>query len=143
MGGGPGRDEGTVKIVVDTSIWIDFFNGVDNLEARRLKELIEEDQPIHLLPIIIQEILQGIRDDRHFETILNLLDGFPVILLDLLETAIGAATLYRSLRKKGLTIRKSNDCLIAHSCIQTDSFIMFKDRDFVLMANATELKKFF
>jgi predicted nucleic acid-binding protein len=129
-----------MKIIVDTSIWVDFLNGNTNPETEKLKQLIRNDSPIYLLPVIIQEILQGIRSDDQFESILNLLDGFPVISFDSLQAAIGAARLYREQRKKGITIRKSNDCLIAYIAIQTKSKILAKDRDFELIAANSTLE---
>jgi predicted nucleic acid-binding protein len=129
-----------MKIIVDTSVWIDFLNGMSNDQTKKLKQLIRDDERVYLLPIIIQEILQGIRSDRYFEDILNLLDGFPVISPDSIDAAIGAAKLYRRLRKKGITIRKSNDCLIAYICIETGSKILFKDRDFEATIANTSLE---
>lgn len=127
-----------MKIIVDTSVWIDFLNGERNEHTEKLKHLIQDDEPVYLLPVIIQEILQGIRSDKNFEDILNLLDGFPLITPDPIDGAIGAAKLYRELRKKGITIRKSNDCLIAYSCIETGSRVLAKDRDFdLIIANTT------
>ena len=129
-----------MKIIVDTSVWIDFFNGRENEQTAILKQLIRDDGPIHLIPVIIQEILQGIRKDDQFNTVLDLLRGFPVLDRRAVPDAIGAAQLYRSLRKKGITIRKSNDCLIAYICINSDSKILFKDRDFNLMIQNSQLE---
>jgi predicted nucleic acid-binding protein len=129
-----------MRIIVDTSVWGDFLNGSTNYQVQKLKYLIKDDGLIYLLPVIIQEILQGIRSDVDFENILNLLDGFPVITFDPIRSAIGAAQLYRDLRKKGITIRKSNDCLIAYMAIETKSILLFKDRDFALIAANSSLK---
>jgi len=129
-----------MRIIVDTSVWVDFLNGTLNFQSQKLKQLIKDDEPIYLLPVIIQEILQGIRSDANFENILNLLDGFPVITFDPIRAAIGAARLYRDLREKGITIRKSNDCLIAYVAIKTESKILSKDRDFELIAAHSSLK---
>jgi len=129
-----------MRIIADTSVWIDFLKGNKNLQTQKLKQLIKEDAPVYLLPVIIQEILQGIWSDKDFESILNLLDGFPVITFDPIQAAIGAARLYRDLRKKGITIRKSNDCLIAYTAISTDSRVLFKDRDFDLIASGSTLQ---
>jgi predicted nucleic acid-binding protein len=129
-----------MRIIVDTSVWVDFLNGSVNFQSQKLKQLIKDDEPVYLLPVIIQEILQGIRSDANFENILNILDGFPVITFDPIQAAIGAARLYRDLREKGITIRKSNDCLIAYVAIMTDSEILYKDRDFDLIAAHSSLK---
>ena len=58
------------------------MNGNANIQTQKFKQLIKDDGPIHLVPVIIQEILQGIRSDEDFENILNLLDGFPVVTFD-------------------------------------------------------------
>ena len=129
-----------MKIVVDTSVWIDFFNGQVNEQTITLKQLIKADEPIVLIPVIIQEILQGIRQDNQFRLVLTLLKGFPVFKRKAVPDAIGAAKLYRNLRKKGITIRKSNDCLIAYVCLKTRSKILFKDRDFDLIIQNSKLE---
>jgi predicted nucleic acid-binding protein len=129
-----------LKIVVDTSVWIDFFNGQATKEVIFLRASIREDKPIHLTPTIIQEILQGIRDDKMYNEILSLLESFPLISPNPLNDAIGAANLYRELRKKGVTIRKSNDYLIGHICIRSESHLLFRDRDFETIAKHTNLK---
>lgn len=132
-----------MKIIVDTSVWVDFFNGQVNEQTTKLKQLIIDDEEIILIPVIIQEILQGIRQDNQFKLVLGLLKGFPVFKRKAVADAIGAAKLYRNLRKKGITIRKSNDCLIAYICIKTGSRILFKDRDFDMIIESGKLKNIF
>jgi predicted nucleic acid-binding protein len=68
-----------MKIVVDTSVWIDFFNGQVNEQTTKLKQLIKDDEEIVLIPVIIQEILQGIRQENQFKLVISLLKGFPVL----------------------------------------------------------------
>lgn len=121
-------------ILVDTSVWVPFFNGVESPQAAYLKQGILEDQPLFLCPIIIQEILQGIRSDKDYENVKDSLLAFPIPDWNSTEAAIEAAQLYRSLRKKGITIRKSNDCLIAAFAQRFSLSVLHEDRDFSIMA---------
>lgn len=118
------------RVLVDTSVWIDFFNGVKSLQSDILVEYIKLSYSIYLCPVILQEILQGFKSEKDYNKAKELLLEFPFIFSDPIEAAIGAADLYRNLRKKGVTIRKSNDCLIAYYAIRHNIPILFKDRDF-------------
>lgn len=120
-------------IIADTSVWISFFNGIETPQVQTLTDYIKGDDPIFLCPTIIQEILQGINDDKQYEQVKDLLLAFNIFNDDSLEIAISAANLYRSLRKKGITIRKSNDCLIAQYAIKHSMKILHQDRDFDLI----------
>lgn len=119
-----------VPLLVDTSVWICFFNGINNKQVDLLTEYISNDYPIYINPTIIQEVLQGIKNDLQYRTIKKSLLAFNVLNDDALEMAIVAADLYRKLRKKGITIRKSNDCLIAQYAIKYNISILHQDRDF-------------
>jgi len=98
--------------------------------------MIREDLPLYLCPIIIQEVLQGIRSDRDFERVKSSLLAFPIVEWDPVEASLEAASVYRTLRKKGLTIRKSKDCLIAAYARYASLLILHIDRDFSRMAKA-------
>lgn len=121
-------------VLVDTSVWIPFFNGIESPQVEYLKQGIQEDQPLYLCPVIIQEILQGIRSEEEYENVKDSILAFPVPDWRPIEASISAAQLYRSLRKKGITIRKSNDCLIAAFAQQFDLAVLHIGRDFSLMA---------
>lgn len=114
----------------DTSVWIDFFAGNNTEEVILLSKYLEDDLPVFICPVILQEVLQGLENDKDFKYIkesflaLNMLDEDP------LEAAIGAAEIYRKLRKKGITIRKSNDCLIGWYALKNSLEIVHNDRDF-------------
>ena len=120
-------------VMVDTSIWINFFKGIDCQEVTLLTNYLENDGPIFLCPTIIQEVLQGISNDKQFAKIKEYLLAFKILNDDGIEMAISAANLYRSLRKKGITIRKSNDCLIAQYAIKHSINVLHQDRDFDLI----------
>lgn len=126
------------RIMVDTSIWVDFFRGKLIRETQLLDNLIIENCVL-LCPIIIQEILQGIVTDKDYNKVKNLITCFEIISFDPVIAAIGAAEIYRQIRKKGKTIRKSNDCLIAWYCIHFDFPILHKDRDFDIIEQHTSL----
>ena len=128
-------------MIVDTSIWINYFNSVKDEKSEALNQLIDSDQVI-LLPIILQEILQGIKSDTKFEVIMELLLSFHFIHPEPITTAIEAASLYRILRQKGLTIRKPNDCLIASICIDRKISLFHNDKDFDNIAKHTTLKTY-
>jgi predicted nucleic acid-binding protein len=128
-------------ILVDTSVWIDFFNAkITSPESEKLQTILESRHSICLCPIIYQEILQGIRDDKIFEDIKSLLSDFPMIPIHIMEATNYAINIYRVLRKRGITIRKPVDCLIASYAILGDMYLLHKDRDFTEIAKACALK---
>lgn len=131
------------KLVVDSSVWIDFFNKRTSPQIEHLKSLLIErstTSPIVILPVIMQEILQGIEDDGFFNTVEEDLEGLEFLYYDLYEFAIKTAKLYRVLRRKGITINKANDCLIAAICIENKIPLFHKDKDFDNIAKHTSLK---
>ena len=128
------------KILVDTSVWIDALNGRESWQTKLLNQLIDNDMSVVLCPVIIQEILQGIREDKDFYVVKNNLSGFELLSIDPLVASYGAATLYRNVRKQGITIRKSNDCLIAFYSIFCNAVLLHNDEDFTRIAQHTSLK---
>ncbi|HWY34826.1 MAG TPA: PIN domain-containing protein [Nitrosopumilaceae archaeon] len=128
------------KVLVDTSVWIDFLNGRTNKQTTLFKLLIEEDAPVVLCPLIIQEVLQGIKADRDFHQVKDVLSGFEVLKVDPEEGAYGAAALYRSIRKQGITIRKSYDCLITFYCISCNASLLHNDTNFNRIAQYSPLE---
>ena len=129
--------------VVDSSVWIDFFNKKTSPQIEIIKYQLanySEYSPFLLLPIILQEILQGIENDKQYELIKDLLSGIEKLEIDQFLYAEKSANLYRFLRRKGVTIRKANDCLIAAVCIDYDFEIIHSDKDFDKIAAYTSLK---
>ena len=129
-------------ILVDTTVWIDFFNKrEDSKQADMLNQIIEENKHIICIcPIIYQEILQGIKEDKTFTEIKSIIQSIFMINTSILSVADYAVDLYRSLRKKGITIRKPYDCLIASYAIIEDLYLLHNDFDFEQMGNNTKLK---
>lgn len=128
-------------VLIDTSAWIEFFNKSDSEVGNSVKSLIINNETIFLCPIVYQEILQGIKLDKDFEKIKNILSYFPMLENNPMEIAEKAIEIYRKTRKSGITIRKSNDCLIAAYAILNDVHLLQYDRDFVQMKKViSELK---
>jgi len=117
-------------ILVDTSVWIDYLNGVHSTHADSLDSGIIEGT-VAMGDLIFLEILQGIRDDREYRTTkqtLLTLDRVEMLGPGMPEKC---AENYRSLRKKGITIRKTTDVIIATFCIEQRMPLLFTDRDFI------------
>jgi predicted nucleic acid-binding protein len=127
-------------ILVDTTIWIDFFSEKKSKQADILQQLIEEENNICICPIIYQEVLQGVRDDKTFTEIKRILQNITMINTPIMTVADHAIDLYRGLRKKGITIRKPYDCLIASYAILEDIYLLHNDSDFTQMVNNSKLK---
>lgn len=117
-------------ILVDTSVWIDYLNGIRSKHTDTLDSGIVEGT-VAIGDLIFLEILQGIRDDRDYRmtkrTLLTL-DRFEMFGKGMPEKC---AENYRALRKKGITIRKTTDVIIATFCIERRISLLFVDRDFV------------
>jgi predicted nucleic acid-binding protein len=129
-------------ILFDTTVWIAYLNGVVNPHTDLLYQYVDAGQQVLTCPIIIQEVRQGIRDDGSYRKVRQSMLGFTCLDLPSLDAALGAADLYRNLRKKGITIRKANDCLIAFYALHFDVALCHDDRYFDLIASQTSLKIF-
>jgi hypothetical protein len=129
-------------ILVDTSVWVDFLRGVNSPQRRTLHRLIEDEEDISITEIILVEILQGIKDDRDYRTTKDYLLEYPVYQAKGIETYLKAAEIYRDCRKRGKTVRKTVDCIIAAICIENGLTLLHKDSDFELIEACTGLKVF-
>jgi predicted nucleic acid-binding protein len=129
-------------IVVDTSVWIDFLRGRRTRQALRCVELIEGGEPVALTDVIFTEVLQGLPSDEDAELVERHLRAFPVLRLEGLEDFGLAASLYRTARREGVTIRNTLDCLIAAPCIRTGAPLLHADADFDRLAACSELRIF-
>lgn len=127
-------------ILVDTSVWIDFFKGNETSEHIILRNLIESEQDIALTGIILTELLQGIGEDHQFQRLRNYFFEFDFFEPNGIKTYLKAAQIYRKCRKSGRTIRKTVDSLIAAICIEHALTLLHKDRDFDAIASCTNLK---
>jgi len=116
-------------ILVDSSVWIDYFNGLDTDETRFLDGALSTDT-ICIGDIILAEVLQGFRSDNDYQLARELLLELPLYQIMTPELAIIGANNYRKLRKKGITIRKSVDNWIATFCIENKLPLLFSGKDF-------------
>ena len=116
-------------VMADSSVWIDFFNGVDSESADLLDSLLKTETVV-IGDLILAEVLQGFRSDRDYRLAKRLLTSLDVRDLLGREMAIRVAENYRKLRKSGTTIRKTVDLVIATYCIEHTIPLLHSDRDF-------------
>jgi predicted nucleic acid-binding protein len=117
-------------IVVDSSVWVDFFNGTSTPEVERLDASLGV-MPVAIGDLILVEVLQGFRRETDVATARQLFDSIPVIEMLGLANAYKAAQNYRALRRQGITVRKTIDGIIATACIEAALPLLFSDRDFL------------
>jgi predicted nucleic acid-binding protein len=116
-------------IFVDSSVWIDYFRGVATKETELLDELLGVE-PIVIGDLVLAEVLQGFKSDRDFNQAKKLLTSLVMVEMLGQEIAIQAARNFRSLRDRGITVRKTIDTIIATYCIENDLALLHSDRDF-------------
>ena len=116
-------------ILVDSSVWIDYFRGVPTPQADRLEELLSSE-PLLIGDLILTEVLQGFSTASDFNKARILLENMDVVTLGGKETCLQAARNYRTLRQKGVTVRKTIDTIIATSCIARGLSLLYSDKDF-------------
>jgi len=116
-------------ILVDSSVWINYFNGIES-DATNQLDIILGHEDIIMGDLIIAEVLQGFRDDKDFRKAKQLLTSFTVHNLLNEDIALKSAENFRALRKKGLTIRKTIDSIIATYCIENQIVLLESDKDF-------------
>ncbi len=116
-------------ILVDSSVWIDFFRGTATPQTDRLDALLGSE-PLAVGDLVLAEVLQRFNSDRDFNQARKLLTSLAVVELGGQDIAIQAARNFRILRMHGVTIRKTIDTLIATRCIESDFALLFSDRDF-------------
>ncbi len=126
-------------VLVDTSVWIEYLRATSGPEGDLLGKLLSNDL-VTVCPLIFQEVLQGIREPTEYAQTKELLDSLPRLNAEPYAAAIGAAEIFRKLRRQGITIRKSNDCLIAWYALNAGCSVFHKDRDFDLMEKPLSLK---
>jgi len=116
-------------VLVDTTVWIDFFRGEATPQVAVLERLIAEEEDLCVCGIVLTEVLQGIRDDSQYRKIKADFDNL-VFLPMTRATFVKSAEMYRSLRRRGITIRKPLDCMIAAVAIAHEAQLLHSDRDF-------------
>lgn len=116
-------------ILVDSSVWIDYFRGIGSPQTDKLDTLLGRE-PLAVGDLILTEVLQGFTSDRDFNQATRLLTSLEQIEIGSAEIALQAARNFRALRSKGVTVRKTIDTLIATCCIERKLFLLYSDRDF-------------
>lgn len=116
-------------VIVDTTVWIDYFRGTRNAETDWLDREAHKVR-IGITDLILCEVLQGARSDRAFTLLQEELLEFELFQAGGLDLAIAAARNFRSIRQKGQTVRKMVDCLIATFCLVNGHTLLHRDRDF-------------
>lgn len=125
-------------ILVDTSVWIDFARGTGTVAAAAVQTLVADGTPICVADIIINEFMRGVVDDDAYDGFLEDILRFPVLSPHGLETHLAAAQIFRDCRRRGKTIRHTNDCLIAAIAIENDKSILHNDSDFDQIASVVK-----
>ncbi len=126
-------------VLVDTTVWIDFFADRSGPHVNALQDLIEDEEDLCVCGVILTEVLQGIRSDKYFNKTMEYL-GDLIFLPMGKATFVRAAEVYRSLRKLGVTIRKPVDCMIASVAIEHNVRLLHNDRDFDQIARHSALR---
>lgn len=116
-------------VIVDTTVWVDYLRGLRNAETEWLHVEFAR-QRIGLTDLILCEVLQGVRDDSTLPRVMKGLLAFEIYDTGGTELAIAAAQNFRLLRRRGHTVRKTIDCLIATFCLHTGCSLLHRDRDF-------------
>ena len=116
-------------ILVDSSVWTDYFNGTATSQTDHLDTLLGI-QPVCLGDLILAEVLQGFYHDKDFKTAKELLNSLTIFDLVGKEIATRSAENYRLLRRKGITVRKTVDTIIATFCIENNLPLLHSDKDF-------------
>lgn len=128
-------------ILVDSSVWIDFFNGRATPEVERLSDLLADAAaPIGMPDPVLFEVLRGFRHDRDFQAARRALAALPVIDVGGETLALRAAEHYRALRAHGVNVRSPIDVLLAACCIEHDHALLHSDRDFDTLESLRGLK---
>ena len=126
-------------MVVDSNTWADFFNGAPTAHVARLDTALEREEDVSVIPIIVTEVLQGFRTDTGFQRARRVL-----VSLSMIQPSLGchvrAARLYRTLRRRGVTVRGAVDCVIAQACLDFGAELLSPDADFEHIARHTPLK---
>jgi predicted nucleic acid-binding protein len=126
-------------IVVDSSVWIDYFNGLDSAASDRLDKLLGVE-PLAVGDVILTKVLQGFRSDADYRTARELMTSLTVVEMLGQKLAVQSADNYRSLRARGVTVRRTVDVIIATCCIEHGLPLLFEDKDFAPFVRYLGLK---
>ena len=116
-------------IVVDSRVWIDYFSGTDNKQTDKLDNVLGL-KPVAIGDLILTEVLQGFRHDKDYKAARALFEDVTIFEMLGTDMALKSADNFRALRKKGVTVRKTTDVIIASFCIERKLPLLFSDKDF-------------
>lgn len=125
--------------IVDTTVWIDFFQNKDTPQTEALQRMLHAGEDICICGVILTEVLQGIREDADYKMVASRFEALLFLPMHQ-RTFVHAAQLYRTLRRRGITIRNAVDCMIAAVAIEHDIPLLHRDRDFGPIAEHCRLK---
>lgn len=130
-------------ILIDSSVWIDFFNGTPCSETDSLDQILRSNSETPAITgLIMTEILQGVKNDKRFDELKEYLSSLVILNPRGIETSINAAEIYRECRKNGKTVRSTIDCYIAAIAIENRCNLLHKDRDYNIIAGYYPLNIF-
>ena len=130
-------------LVVDSSVWIDFFNGASNPVHATLRRLLEAGEVRIVVPdLVLFEVLRGFRDERDLREARALMEGLHIEETGGAALALAAAQHYRSLRAAGITVRSALDVLVASFCIERNYALLHRDHDFAAFERHRGLRVF-
>ena len=126
-------------VLVDSSVWINYFNGQDTWQTKILDQMLLQI-PVLTGDLILTEVLQGFKNDRDYKKAKESLNILPCKQMGGYELAVKSADNYRKLRKKGITVRKTIDIIIGTYCINENIPLLHDDKDFEPMTEYLALK---
>ena len=127
-------------LLVDTSVWIEVFRKPSRVRFDQIAQIADFDDVVTCLPVV-QEVLQGFRDERAFQTAREAMYALPMVASPLTRPVFDhAIEIYRAARRAGITIRSGVDCLIAACAISQSLAVLHHDRDFDLIAKVSSLE---
>jgi predicted nucleic acid-binding protein len=129
-----------VRVLVDTSAWVDFLNGFSSPAADAVADLLQGDEEICTCGIVVAEVFQGLRRDRERRAIQRSFEDLLFLEPSGIAVYLRAAALYRSLRKQGVTVRSTVDCIIAAVAEDADCALVARDRDMDAILDSGLLK---
>jgi predicted nucleic acid-binding protein len=130
-------------VLVDTSVLIAYFKGIENPSTSRFQYILDNAIPFGITPLIYQELLQGAKSEKEFALLKEYLDTQKIYSLkDERESYAAAARIFFDCKKKGITVRSTNDCLIAQTAIENGLFLLHNDSEFERMSMVCPLKIF-
>lgn len=135
--GAPGK---SMKVLIDTSAWVDFLNGYESLEGMAVCELLKGEDEVCTCGVVVAEVFQGLRGNGAYNEIASLFSEMTFLQCSGISSYFKTAELYRTLRKRGVTVRSTIDCLITILAADNGCRILARDRDIAAIVSSGALK---